>query len=164
MVPRGFIFSAQFALDRAHAARESRELSLTQALRLHESELVVTQALAATLLQTESAVDAARRRLAENAGQSGEDLLNARQMLDTLRALRRRQAESLKARRQLAEAAGERVRAARAAFEEADAALRVLQQVRDARLREYKMARNIAAERADEEAALQAWRRGQDSR
>jgi hypothetical protein len=31
-------------------------------------------------------------------------------------------------------------------------------------LREYKMARNIAAERADEEAALQAWRRGQDSR
>jgi hypothetical protein len=164
MVPRGFVFSAQFALDRALATRESREHSLTQALRLHESELAVTRALASTLAQTDAALDAARRGLAENAAASGEDLISARQMLETIRARRRRQADSLKARAQLCDAAAERVRAARSTFEEADAALRVLQQVREARLREYRLARNSAAERADDEAALHAWRRGQDTR
>ncbi|MCX5690163.1 MAG: hypothetical protein NTV94_10350 [Planctomycetota bacterium] len=166
MNERSFEFSAQFALDRALAQRERRERELSTALRALEAHQRTLKALTDAHTAAAAAVQDARRTLAHHgpAGQPvpacAEVLEIARAQLQSLRQRERRQATILQTGQQALAVAESAVREARAAFEQASSAARMLEQVREARYREHRAARMQAQERDADDAALDAWRRG----
>jgi hypothetical protein len=87
----------------------------------------------------------------------------ARAQLQSLRQRERRQATILQTGQQALAVAASALREARAAFEQASSAAKMLEQVREARLREFKAVRMQAQERDADDAALDAWRRGRTS-
>jgi hypothetical protein len=164
---RSFEFSAQYALDRALAARERRERELSSALRSLEAQQQTQRALAEAHQTASAAVLEARRDLARLRAPQGsaepgtvDDVEAVRARLQILRQRERRQATILQTGQQGVAVAAAAVREARAAFEQASSAARMLEQVREARLREFKVARLQAQEREADDAALDAWRRG----
>lgn len=166
---RTFEFSAQYALDRALALRERRERELSTTLRALEAHQRTMQALTEVHAAAAQAVQDARQALARlgpatHARPDSVEVLEvARAQLQSLRQRERRQATILQTGQQALAVAASAVREARAAFEQASSAARMLEQVRDARLREFKVARMQAQERDADDAALDAWRRGRTS-
>ena len=169
MNERSFEFSAQYALDRALALRERRERELATALRALEAHQRTLKALTEAHAAAALAVQEARQGLARlgpgtHARHDSVEVLEvARAQLQSLRQRERRQATILQTGQQALAVAASALREARAAFEQASSAAKMLEQVREARLREFKAVRMQAQERDADDAALDAWRRGRTS-
>lgn len=156
---RGFVFSAQDALDRAVRDRERREREVVAAAK----DLAACRGDVARLEQIVAASQRSlrdqRRRLTRAGGTLGPDPWGSRERIAALRAAASRDQLLLQAAAERERALSGVVAAARARLAQAVDAQRLLEQVREARLREYRSLERQAADREADDAAIEAWRR-----
>lgn len=156
---RGFVFSAQDALDRAVRDRERREREVIAAARDLASCRHDVARLRAVVDAAGAALRAQRRRLTDTAGAPGPDPWGSRERIAALRAAASRYQSLLPAATERERALSGVLASARAQLAQAADAQRLLEQVREARLRAYRARERHAADREADDAATNASRR-----
>jgi hypothetical protein len=156
---RGFVFSAQQALDRVVRDRERRAREVIAAAK----DVAACRHDVAMLREVVNASGAAlrdqRRRLTDAAGSSSPDPWGLRERIAALRAAASRDRWLLLEATERERALSEVLAAARAQLAQAADAQRLLEQVREARLREHRTRERRAADREADDTAIEAWRR-----
>lgn len=156
---RGFVFSAQDALDRAVRDRERREREVAAAAKDLAACRQEVARLRAVVDASGAALRDQRRRLTDAAGSPSPDPWGSRERIAALRAAAARDQSLLLQATEREGALSGVLTAARARLAEAADAQRLLEQVREARLREYRAHGRHAADREADDAAIEAWRR-----
>lgn len=160
---RGFVFSAQDALDRAVRDRERREREVAAVVkdlaahRLHVERLEEAAGESARILREE------RRRLTAGPAGAEPDPWAAKERIASLRSVVARNQVLLREAKEKERAMADVLGGLRTQLAHAADAQRLLEQVREARLREFKAHGRHAADREADDAAIEAWRRGRAS-
>lgn len=156
----GFAFSAQDALDRAVRERERLEREVAAASRglaAHRQALDGAERAAAA---SKLALRERRCRLAAEAGGLADDPRDARGRIASLRAAAARDQSLVRLALERERALASVLAALRIRLAQASDAQRLLEQVREARLREFRAAGRQSADRQADDAAIEVWRRG----
>ena len=156
---RGFVFSAQDALDRAVRDRERCEREVAAAARDMAACRHDVARLREVVIASGAALRLQRRGLTDAAGSPSPDPWGSRERIAALRAAAARDQSLLLQATEREGALSGVLAAARARLAEAADAQRLLEQVREARLRAYKAQERHAADREADDAAIDAWRR-----
>jgi len=157
-----FHFTAQPALDRMVSRRKAAEEALVSALKLLDTEKAGLRPLKDKLFKLSQRALAARENLADRPKGNLIDADEIDALRGELRILNnqiKRQSEDVAAKQSLVERASERVRARRRELEEALAGVRVLESMRDARLRQYASLVSHAQQRQEDDEAINHWLR-----